>query len=235
MLRCLIEQIGGSVSDSESLPTSDLNSYDILFVEPEHLTVPGVDLRSTSARIIVVSTWPQRTDVEKKAFAMNAELITRPVSMHSLIELFDRRTTEAEEEAVEFDRKDLKILIVEDNLVNQKIASAMLSKAGLTCDIAKDGIEALEKHSQDSWDIIFMDCHMPRMDGFKASEEIRRREKNSGRHDTIIALTANVLQGDKDRCLEAGMDAYLPKPLDRAELYQVIKNHIGEDQAIDHK
>lgn len=150
--------------------------------------------------------------------------------MYSLLELLgvSSASGSTDQDKVEFENTDIKILLVEDNLINRRIASAMLAKAGLSCEVANDGVEALKKYEEHDWDIIFMDCQMPRMDGFEASREIRRREKGHDRHDTIIALTANALAGDKERCFEAGMDAYLSKPLDKAKFYTMIRKYSVE-------
>lgn len=108
-----------------------------------------------------------------------------------------------------------RILLVEDNTVNQKVASLLLSKAGYQFEIAENGQIAVDMFQQDNgFDIILMDCMMPVMDGFEATKEIRAYEKNSGLPKTpIIALTASVVDDDIQRCYDSGMDAYVPKPV----------------------
>jgi two-component system, sensor histidine kinase and response regulator len=125
-----------------------------------------------------------------------------------------------------------RILIVEDNAVNQKVVQRMLEKAGCWTDIAANGFEAVKAVVALPYDLILMDCQMPEMDGFEATGEIRRRQGDSG-SIPIIALTANALSGDRDQCLAAGMDDYLAKPVRQAELYAMIAkwlpgNHSGE-------
>jgi CheY-like chemotaxis protein len=116
---------------------------------------------------------------------------------------------------------ELRVLVAEDNPVNQKVATAMLTKLGCTVDIAANGREAVETLTENTYDIVFMDCQMPEMDGFEATREIRRREEQLG-HVPIVAMTANAMQGDRERCLEAGMDDYLPKPINREALRELL-------------
>jgi CheY-like chemotaxis protein len=116
----------------------------------------------------------------------------------------------------------LRILLVEDNVVNQKIALRMLQKMQHRVDVADNGAEALEKLSRTNYALILMDVSMPVMDGFEATRLIRRREEKNGRHVPIVALTANAMEGDRERCIEAGMDEYLPKPVRAETLQQCI-------------
>ncbi|MCG7489457.1 response regulator [Vibrio sp. Of14-4] len=119
-----------------------------------------------------------------------------------------------------------RILLVEDNNVNQQVASIILSKAGYQFEIAENGQVAVEKYAQDSnFDIILMDCMMPVMDGFEAAQKIREYERFSGLSKTpIIALTASVIDDDIRRCFDSGMDAYLPKPFKKETLLQEIES-----------
>jgi two-component system, sensor histidine kinase and response regulator len=109
------------------------------------------------------------------------------------------------------------LLLVEDNPVNQEVAIEMARSLGCEVHLAEDGIQALEIVGHARYDAILMDCHMPRMDGFAATRAIRAAE-GSGARSPIIALTANAMEGDREACLEAGMDDYLPKPFDREQL-----------------
>lgn len=124
------------------------------------------------------------------------------------------------------DRRSASILLVEDNPVNQRIAATMVEKAGHRVTLATDGDSALQAWEGQRFDAVLMDCQMPGMDGFQATAEIRRRE-GAGRHTPIIALTASVMKGERERCLAAGMDDFLSKPIDLAELHKALGSWVG--------
>ncbi len=116
----------------------------------------------------------------------------------------------------------LRILVVEDNIVNQKVATRMLQKLGLRADVAANGREALDLCDLLPYDIVFMDCHMPEMDGFSATREIRRR--HSGREKmVIVAMTAEAMDGCRERCMAAGMDDYIAKPVKLENLVDTLR------------
>jgi PAS domain S-box-containing protein len=114
-----------------------------------------------------------------------------------------------------------RLLLVEDNLVNQRVALAVLRKLGLTPELAVNGLEALEAAKARTFDLILMDCQMPEMDGFEATRRIREQEGGT-RHVPILAMTANAMSGDRERCLEAGMDDYLAKPIAILDLKEAL-------------
>ncbi len=124
---------------------------------------------------------------------------------------------------MELKNKGLHILIAEDNLVNQKLAARLLEKQGHTSLIANNGREAVEAWETEAFDAVLMDMQMPVMDGLEATREIRAKEQQLGKHVTIIAMTANAMTGDRERCLEAGMDEYIPKPVDVMKLEEVLE------------
>ncbi len=128
-------------------------------------------------------------------------------------------------------RRALRALLVEDNAVNQKLTSRMLEKRGHSVVIAGNGAESLAALEGDSFDLILMDVQMPVMDGFEATAAIRKREQETGAHIPIIALTAHALKGDAERCLEAGMDAYLSKPIQMNELLSALERFVGSGSA----
>lgn len=119
-------------------------------------------------------------------------------------------------------RKSLHILVAEDNPINQKLAVRVLQKQGHTSVVANNGREAIETWEQQSFDAILMDVMMPEMDGLVATAEIRRREKVTGKHIPIIAITANAMVGDREKCLAAGMDDYISKPVDVTAFYEAL-------------
>ena len=124
-------------------------------------------------------------------------------------------------------RHELRILIAEDNPVNQKLARRMLEKRGYQVSVAGDGNEAVAALEKDRYDLVLMDLQMPELDGIGATIAIRSRENRSGEHIPIIAMTAHAMEGDREKCLRSGMDSYISKPMKAGELYTVIDKVIG--------
>jgi CheY-like chemotaxis protein len=116
----------------------------------------------------------------------------------------------------------LRILVAEDNPVNQKLAIQVLEKLGHTVTLANNGREAVEAEAREAFDAILMDLQMPELNGLEATEQIREDERATRRHVPIVAMTAHALKGDRERCLRAGMDHYLSKPIRIEELRQII-------------
>ncbi len=116
-----------------------------------------------------------------------------------------------------------RVLLAEDNLVNQRVARSMLERRGHIVTVVNNGAEALNAFAPGRFDVILMDVQMPVMGGFDATQAIRGREEREGGHVRIIALTAHALQRDRERCLAAGMDGYLPKPIDRLDLFAAVE------------
>jgi CheY-like chemotaxis protein len=139
----------------------------------------------------------------------------------------DRKKKEAPEKSTTESRLkgiSLKILLAEDNLINQKLAARLLEKQGWQVTIANNGKEAVELSEKGEFDMILMDIQMPEMDGLEATEEIRKREEVTGKHIPIIALTAHAFEEDKKKCLETGMNAYTTKPIRVRELFAIIED-----------
>jgi len=119
-----------------------------------------------------------------------------------------------------------KILLAEDNIINQEVAIDMISYMGYTADLANNGEEVLMMAKANTYDIILMDCQMPVMDGFDASRKLRLLEKEISHKHIIIALTGNSLEGDKDKCIDAGMDDFLSKPFSFDQLKEKILQYL---------
>ncbi|MEZ5618146.1 MAG: ATP-binding protein [Rhodocyclaceae bacterium] len=132
------------------------------------------------------------------------------------------------------------VLLAEDNAVNEVVAGAMLESFGLRVSVAQNGRQALEAVAAQAFDVVLMDCQMPEMDGFEAARRIRRREAEKGvpaaARQTIVAVTANAIEGDRERCLAAGMDDYLSKPFSKADLHARLSRWLaaGKPAAADH-
>ena len=124
----------------------------------------------------------------------------------------------------------VKVLVAEDNPVNWKLANLLLLKLGYSVDHAKDGLEAVKAHQNKEYDLILMDCQMPNMDGYEASQRIRATER-PGKHIWIIAMTANAMQGDREKCIAAGMDDYLPKPIRFEDLRDCVERNLARSVA----
>jgi PAS domain S-box-containing protein len=121
---------------------------------------------------------------------------------------------------------DTRILLVEDNPVNQMVALRLLELLGFHADVVNDGAEAVDAAQCQSYDLLLMDCQMPIMDGYEATAEIRRREADSGRRTRIVAMTANAMSGDREKCLEAGMDDYIAKPIQLETLKAALERSL---------
>ena len=119
----------------------------------------------------------------------------------------------------------LRVLVAEDNLVNQRLVVRLLEKRGHRVAVAGNGQEALAALEKEAFDVVLMDVQMPEMDGFEATAAIRRREKSSGLHQIIVALTAHAMKGDREKCLAGGMDEYLSKPIRPQELDEVLARY----------
>jgi CheY-like chemotaxis protein len=121
----------------------------------------------------------------------------------------------------------LRILLAEDNAVNQRLASRLMEKRGHSVVVAGNGREALEALEKESFDLVFMDVQMPVMDGFEATAAIRKKEGAVGNRVPIVALTAHAMKGDREKCLAVGMDGYLTKPIRPQELDEILKTYLA--------
>jgi CheY-like chemotaxis protein len=124
-------------------------------------------------------------------------------------------------------RRKLRVLLAEDNAINQKLAVHLLEKHGHSVAVASDGIEALAAVQAGEFDLILMDVQMPNMSGLEAAAAIRTLERGTGKHIPIVAMTAHAMKGDQERCLEAGMDGYISKPIQPERMMEVIEQATG--------
>ncbi|MBF0225534.1 MAG: response regulator, partial [Desulfobacterales bacterium] len=128
---------------------------------------------------------------------------------------------------IEAERKKFRILLAEDNPVNQKLALKLLEKKGYIVDIASNGKEAIEALEKNSYHLVLMDVQMPEMDGFEATHTIRDKESNVKNHDIpVIAMTAHAMKGDREKCINAGMDDYISKPIKTNELFEMLNKYL---------
>lgn len=129
--------------------------------------------------------------------------------------------------------RSLRVLVAEDHPVNQRLVGYVLKERGHSFALVANGLEALELHARDPFDVILMDGQMPEMDGYAATREIRRREQATGEHIHIIAVTANASKEDRQVCLDAGMDDYIAKPIDPDLLFDMLEfrsRHLAQPQ-----
>ncbi|MCG2786232.1 MAG: PAS domain S-box protein [Anaerolineae bacterium] len=183
------------------------------------------------AQIIILTSMGQRGDAARLESLGCAAYLLKPVKQQLLYDtlLAVMASTKSEQPRLvtrhlisEQKRQGLRILLAEDNPINQKLAIVLLHKAGFSVDAVENGQHALEKVQSEPYNAVLMDVQMPEMDGFEATRRIRQWESGQNRHIPIIAMTAHALKGDRELCLEAGMDDYVTKPLDPKVLFSAI-------------
>jgi CheY-like chemotaxis protein/HPt (histidine-containing phosphotransfer) domain-containing protein len=130
-------------------------------------------------------------------------------------------------------RRPLRVLVAEDHELNQQVIQHLLARQGHCVEIAPDGRAALAALEQGGFDVLLLDVHMPELDGFQVIKALRQREQGTGRHLPVVGLTARTMKGDRERCLEAGMDDFLGKPIRRAELFAALERVLPDCHALD--
>ena len=196
-----------------------------------------------AAKVILLTSAGQRGDAARCRELGVAAYLTKPVSRSELVDAIVRVLDSPESRAdsaplitrhtLREEQRKLRILVAEDNAVNQKLASRLLERRGHCVTVTVNGLEALAAVEQEDFDAVLMDVQMPEMDGFEATAAIRTREERTGRHLTIIAMTAHAMQGDQERCLAAGMDAYIAKPIKAQELYSLLAGLSGPTRNVE--
>jgi PAS domain S-box-containing protein len=194
-----------------------------------------------SVALVMLSSMDRRPEADQLRSVGVDAVLTKPVRNRQLLEALiaagHRRATHplptaplpaaAEGGTVESPPK-ARILLAEDNVINQKVALRMLEKLGYRVDVVANGLEAVRAWQTIPYHLILMDVQMPEMDGFEATALIRRQERGTGRHVPIIAMTAHAMKGDRERCLEAGMDGYIAKPVQFKELEETLHRILGQ-------
>ena len=192
------------------------------------------DPELAKTRIIILSSTGQRDDVARRQEPGISARLLKPIKQSSLLDTImkvlgtlpqkQEPSSQALRSPLGQSHRSSHILLAEDNVVNQKLAIRILEKHGHTVVLAGNGREAIAALDRESFDLVLMDVQMPEMDGLEATAAIREKEKNTGAHIPIIAMTAHAMKGDRERCLDAGMDGYVPKPIEVAKLYETIES-----------
>jgi two-component system, sensor histidine kinase and response regulator len=206
------------------------------------MQMPGMDGEQTAraikndpsvkdVKILILTSMGQRGDAARLEALGCSGYLLKPVKQQMLFEavvavlgretekgpgLITRHTLSEQRKA------GLRVLLAEDNPINQKLAVVLLQKAGYSVDAVETGAQALEKVQANPYSVVLMDVQMPEMDGLESTHQIREWEKQTGQHIPIIAMTAHAMQGDRERCLEAGMDDYVTKPLEPKVLFSAL-------------
>jgi CheY-like chemotaxis protein/HPt (histidine-containing phosphotransfer) domain-containing protein len=190
------------------------------------------DPRHAQLPILMLTSADRPGDVDRCLALGLAGHLIKPVKQSALLEAIlramgkcaprEERPRSVTHLPIRSSRRPLRILLAEDNDINQTMAINLLEKWGHRIVVASNGREALEALDRQSFDVVLMDVQMPEMDGFKATAAIRARERGNGAHVAIIAMTAHALKGDRERCLAAGMDGYVSKPIKSSELQSLL-------------
>jgi signal transduction histidine kinase/CheY-like chemotaxis protein len=192
------------------------------------LVVPPAVLLLASAELAMVNAHPQADDapVHLHKPVRRQDLVPSIRSARAAVAppaAVTRRSPHAERGAVEPAAR-LRVLLVEDNAVNQMVAQALLERRGFDVVVAGNGREGVEAFQRARFDLVLMDIQMPEMDGFEALAAIRALDGRTGRHTPVVALTAHAMKEDRERCLAAGMDDYLSKPIEAARLFEIVRS-----------
>ncbi len=211
--------------------------------------IEAVNAISPKTRLVIISQPGKRCPLEGLTLKRSTGFLTKPVFPQDLRDIMETLNACEKVKAIpqlvtvqnscenrlgidEGEKKEKttygkKVLVVEDQTVNQMLMRAFLSRLECEVDIASNGLEAVQKVAEKKYHLVFMDCHMPEMDGFEATKQIRSFEEKLKKHVPIVALTADAMKGDRARCLSAGMDDYLQKPIKIINIEEMIKKYTG--------
>ncbi|HEY2685494.1 MAG TPA: response regulator [Steroidobacteraceae bacterium] len=237
--------LGDSHSALKLLGSEEGGSFDFAMIDDELAGTSGIELahlirsmpRHAATRLIML-TIRDHDDSTSSAAQLFAAILTKPLRRSQLLNCITRAIsspTDWRDETGAFVLPTAasriqapRVLLVEDNPVNSEVAQAMLESIGCTVQAVENGWLAIDIMNNESYDAVFMDCHMPVMDGLSATAEIRRREQQTASaRIPIIALTANAMDGDRERCLAAGMDDFLSKPFSRQQLAALLRRWLA--------
>jgi two-component system, sensor histidine kinase and response regulator len=241
-------QGGSEALDSLRAAAGDGEPYDLAILDMQMPEMSGIELANqikadpaiASVRLVLLTSMGQQGDGEEARRSGIEAYLTKPVRQS---ELHDCLATlmgsppgrDTEDGASLVTRHSLRerrlgagarVLLAEDNEINQRVAAGMLEELGYHVEVAGDGRETLEALSRTPYDAVLMDVQMPEMDGYEATAEIRELEAGSGRRTPIIAMTANAMQGDREKALDAGMDDYIPKPVKWDDLKAILERWV---------
>ena len=240
----------GAAAIEEMTRAANANAaYDVVLLDAMMPEMDGFELAEkinvqpalADATVMMLSSAIPAGTAERCGALGIAGWLSKPITQSELLDAIliavspeteDGRSRGAEIQVVEsgLAGSGLRILVAEDNLINRAVATGILEKAGHSLVHAATGRQAVEAFSDGSFDLIFMDVQMPEMDGFEATRRIRELEETTGGHVTIVAMTAHAMAGDRERCLAAGMDDYVSKPLRKEDLLRALGVAIGEDR-----
>jgi len=178
----------------------------------------GLTISATLVRLMGGKIWIESEPGKGSTFHFTVALDVAPVEA-SIPDGGDGQRVAAPTRAA---NRPLRVLVAEDNIVNQKVAFGLLTRRGHDVHVVDTGLKALEMVERETFDLVLMDVHMPQMDGLEATRAIRSRERATGRHTRIVAMTASAMRGDRERCLASGMDGYMSKPIDPVILDGVL-------------
>ncbi len=248
--QCLVEESDNAEKAVTILLSSvALQPFDIVIVDFQMPGMNGYDLATAlkampstrDIHLIMLTSAAQKGDAKRAQEYGFSGYLTKPVKRDDLLKCISIVLGLKTENSINdllvtrYTVKDNpvparpKFLLVEDNEMNQKIIVKMLEKRGMYCDVACSGAEALKALQEKEYDLVFMDCQMPEMDGYETTARIRQLEGKE-RHTIIVAMTANAMEGDRDKCLQAGMDDYISKPVDFQLLFNIIDQYTVRQQ-----